>query len=248
MLAAPTTVMGTKRLARTVIEPGRCNFTKNERVFENRSDRRAARVRGHLLTRDPRFEEDDEDRFPVREPIWIHQRDKLSPLTRWLRKQANRPWGDVYAEIRHQCDTRTTPGRHILYDHLLRDVENNGVGEESPNPWRSEWRERFFVDDDGILRHVPAKGRPAYHCDCATHRRHPREGVIARIAGRRVRALGSELFWMVRVEVCAECTGSCGHPARYRQDAALDDEEVAWWRELSSFDHEAFAWKAPDAE
>lgn len=241
--------MATKRLARTVIEPGRCNSTKGERVFENRSDRRAARVRGHLLTRNPRFDEDDEDRFPVREPIWIHQRDKTSPLTRWLRKQANRPWGDVYAEIRSRCDTRTTPGRHILYDHLLRDVENNGVSEEYPSPWRSEYRERFFVDDDGVLRHVPAKARVrGFHCICVLHRRTPDADVHRRIAGRRVRELGIALFWMVRVEVCAECSGACGHPARYRQDVALDDEEAAWWRELSSFDQEAFGWKAPDAE
>lgn len=48
--------------------------------------------------------------------------DKLNPLRKYLRKQAGRPWDDVYSELREHLDFRSVSGLHI-WDHVKQEVE-----------------------------------------------------------------------------------------------------------------------------
>lgn len=230
--------MSTKKLARTVIEPGRANFTKVERKDENRCDRRASRLLSHAVLRDP--ERLERAHFPRRRPVHVVQKDKLSPLERWLRKQKDRPWGDVYSEIKARCDVRTTPGRHILYDHLLRSIVGNGITPETPWSWRNE----FHVDDEGILRYVPPPARRHYEPLWGS----PASREIADfVKSRRVRVYGVALFWMVRVNACARCGPDCVDHLRFRQDARLDQDEVETWLAFGEGFRDRHTWKDPKA-
>lgn len=121
--------MATKNLARTVIEGGRHRQNKKQRYFAQGVAR--ARVRDWLA------HTDGDDAPAPRPKVYRSFDDKLAPATRWLRAQVGRPWDRVYSEIHQRFDTRTTAGRHIVYDHLVRDVRS-GRG--------------FVVDTHGILR------------------------------------------------------------------------------------------------
>ena len=127
-------VMSTKNLARTAIEGGRCGYYQSEVRAQKRSERAALRT----YLRDP----DEARAAPIRKPVYKCFSDKLSPVERYLDSQAGRPWNNVRSELFQRFDTRTTPGRHVLFDHVLRDVEE----------YRTWGRERFRVDDHGILR------------------------------------------------------------------------------------------------
>src|SRR6185295_4689031 len=66
-----------------------------------------------------------------------------------LEANCGRPWSKVRGELFARFDIRTTPGRHILFDHLLREVEEQDI-------WR---RPRFAVDAHGILRRARSRAR-----------------------------------------------------------------------------------------
>lgn len=226
--------MSTKRLARTVIEPGRSAATKRDRVTNNRGERRAARMSAHAFARDP----DRADRVPhvERERVRVIQHDKLRPLERWLDAQVGRPWNEVYAEIRASVDTRTTPGRHILYDHLLGDVENNGVTRE--RRWSHGLRE-WWVDDEGILRgHSRVCNPNEVWWKAWVARERKRMELAAFVAGRCVRELGATFFW-------GEPTPN-GLTRRYRQDRRLADDEVATWLSFDESLRRVHTWMAPE--
>jgi hypothetical protein len=73
--------------------------------------------------------------------------DKLGPAYRWLEAQSGRPWNKVRSELFARFDTRTTAGRHIVFDHLLRSVERE--------PHRSQHRHDMLVDRHGLLQKIP---------------------------------------------------------------------------------------------
>lgn len=121
--------MATKNLARTVIEGGRHRQNKKQRYFAQATER--ARVRSWLA------HTDGDDAPAPRPKVYRSFDDKLAPAMRWLRAQVGRAWDAVYSDLHARFDTRTTAGRHIIHDHLLRDVQR---GRE------------LFVDPHGILR------------------------------------------------------------------------------------------------
>ena len=92
--------------------------------------------------------EEAESSDPLRRPrVGKSFSDKLGPAQRWLLGQVGRPWSKVHAELTSRFDARTTAGRHILHDHLLRSV---AVGEpESSARWT---RPQFVVDARGLLQ------------------------------------------------------------------------------------------------
>ena len=226
--------MSTHRLSRTVIEPGRTSRMKTERINENRGDRRAARMEAHALARDPYLA--DGEAGVRREPVRVAQRDKLRPLENWLDAQVGRPWDEVYAEIRASVDTRTTAGRHILYDHLLRDVEGNGITREGLYfGYRREW----WIDEDGILRGHSRRLNTNYLWWKAYERREEKRAEIAAFVDfRRVRELGAELFWME--PVLHNLT------VRHRQGRRFDENEAAIWRAFDEAVRREFLWMAPE--
>lgn len=141
--------MSTKNLARTAIEGGRTGASKYQRRMSHRYHRAAVRGYLHKLLLDK--DRDVYHRKPVptiREAVGtygyeISFADNLNPVQRWLDKKVGRPWNEVKAAIHKRFDSRTTAGRHILYDHILTDVVNH-------TDVRSYMD--YVIDPDGILR------------------------------------------------------------------------------------------------
>lgn len=132
--------MSTKNLARTGIEGGRYRYNRALRRYSNSAARRRSREVASSLctTRDP-----EDALFTPRQQVWRMFYDKLAPGRRWLRSQVGRPWNKVRSELFARFDTRTTAGRHILFCHLLPDVEQNGGALRRGR--------RFYVSAHGIL-------------------------------------------------------------------------------------------------
>jgi hypothetical protein len=135
--------MSTKNLARTVIEGGRSHSYQAARQHSNSCERTWERVTSHKLLTATEF---DDVVYRRRRKVWREFSDKLGPAERWLQSQAGRPWKKVRAELFARFDTRTTAGRHILFDHILPAVQQDG---------RIRGRFVFDVDAHGILRAKP---------------------------------------------------------------------------------------------
>jgi len=130
--------MATKNLARTVIEGGRTRGNSWARRSSNGVQRtNVRRVSGALV----KGADADFAVYPVRKVVYRQFADKLGPAERWLERQVGRPWNKVRSELFARFDIRTTPGRHILFDHVLPDVEG------PPNR-----RPDYMVGRAGILR------------------------------------------------------------------------------------------------
>lgn len=67
-----------------------------------------------------------EDRIAPRQRRTKWFDDHLQPLRRWLRKQVNRPWDKVYAELCASIDRRSVTGQHLL-DHVANEVARHCV-------------------------------------------------------------------------------------------------------------------------
>ena len=141
--------MATKRLSRTAIEGGRSGYNKHERR-QSYSDERA-RVRDELRKLLVDADLADDWGQPKRQKVGKSFADKLGPPKRWLRKQAGRPWDEVYSDLKRSFDPRTTAGRHLVYDHMLYWVDR-GVDLRFHHP-------ELTIDNDGILRESPLTKR-----------------------------------------------------------------------------------------
>lgn len=131
--------MATKNLARTAIEGGRTRFSK----WHRRASNGVQRTHVHLVSESLVNGADaDSVVYPRREQVYRSFNDKLGPAKRWLSTQVGRPWNKARSELFARFDIRTTPGRHIVFDHLLPEVEGR------------RWMRRsdFVVDRCGILR------------------------------------------------------------------------------------------------
>src|SRR5208337_231027 len=134
--------MATRSLARTVIEGGRCGYYKSECNESIRGERAANRVYLRAVANDPEHAEDHVE--PRRKVVSVCFKDKLHPIYKFLDSKVGRDWNTVRSELFAKFDTRTTPGRHVLFDHLLRDVR------ESLEPLDHEYA-KYFVDAEGTL-------------------------------------------------------------------------------------------------
>src|SRR5438445_11892260 len=112
--------MSTKNLARTVIEGGRHRQNVWQRRWSNAQERTAERELSGLLRDrlDP-----DAVVYRKRTPVYQEFDDKLGPAYRWLEAQSGRPWNEVRSELFARFDTRTTAGRHIVFDHRLQAAQ-----------------------------------------------------------------------------------------------------------------------------
>jgi hypothetical protein len=201
--------MATKNLSRTVIEGGRAGDNRWDRRRSNKQVRVAASAvlaqLRHEMMRDGVV-------LPRRKPVRKCFRDKLGPARRWLARQVGRPWNAVRSEVFTRFDTRSTPGRHIVFDHLLPWVEH---GDRCFMMWAE-----FAVDRHGILRRVT-------HPTCAVsddwRRVLPDDGrdLERWLDGRLVAERGGALFWFVATPFGA-----------FRQHASLTESDGAVWRAL----------------
>lgn len=188
--------MSTKNLARTVIEGGRHRSNKWDRRNSHAEER--ARLKNYLkeVTLDPEnYEEYDVE--PI-EHIGKSFDDKIGPIYRWLGRQVGRLWDEVRADIAASFDTRTTAGRHIVYDHLISSVQITpevrfSYRSDPDDPTASYYRNDFYVDEEGVLQKKRYIGR-RYHTkipDFDTNQ------LCNWLNGRIVGKVGKKLFWFV---------------------------------------------------
>ena len=199
--------MSTKNLARTVIEGGR--YYGN--AFDRRASHGAERTHVRQALRGVR-DDDDAERVllaPRRKvPRWFH--DKLAAAERWLRAQVGRPWDKVRGELFAQFDTRTTAGRHIVFDHMLRSVRTEALA-----TWWS--RPILEVGRGGILRKASRPPRTRRVFDW------PRPAWLDWLGDRKIAVRGAVLFWLEPTE-----------HERFRQGRRLTDAEADHWNALPS--------------
>jgi hypothetical protein len=202
--------MSTRDLARTVIEGGRSRWNCWQRRYSNRRQRPRERDALARATRDGGL---DDLIIRPRVPLWRDFHDKLSPPERWLDAQVGRPWNLVRGELLRTFDTRTTAGRHIVFDHML--------------PWvRGETSfargARFTVDAHGLLRRLPRQRYRWPEHPAPLPR--PEHELAGWLSGRRIAARGERLFWFIPTAGGA-----------YRQHRLLDTDDAALWRSLPAW-------------
>jgi hypothetical protein len=157
--------MSKKNLSRTVIEDGR--YTGNKRERRNSHAENRAELRNYM--QEVRLDPDNYDEYDIEPTQHVYKgfKDKLRPMYRWLNSQVGRSWDEVYSDVRKSFDTRTTAGRHIVFDHLLSSVEIT----ENPrfrwsyrpeDPTTSYSDNDFYVDAEGILQKKRYLGRRSY--------------------------------------------------------------------------------------
>ena len=188
--------MSTKNLARTIVEGGRHNGNKWDRRNSHAEER--ARLKNYLkeVTLDPEnFEEYDVE--PI-EHIGKSFDDKIGPIYRWLGRQVGRLWDEVRADIAASFDTRTTAGRHIVYDHLINSVQINPEVHlrwisVPDDPTASYYRNDFYVDEEGVLQKKRYIGRRYKNKipDFDTKQ------IANWLSGRIVGKVGNKFFWFV---------------------------------------------------
>jgi hypothetical protein len=139
--------MSTKNLARTIIEGGRTGHAKETRKESIRFTRNRSREFISRCLEDPDYADGhviSKKRFYARS-----QKDKTTPVQRWLDAQAGRPWSDVYSEIRKRFDIRNVAQRHVVVDHMLGEIFDNGISQQNyfPRPRHVG----MYVDEKGNL-------------------------------------------------------------------------------------------------
>lgn len=186
--------MSTKNLARTVIEGGRTGAYKQARDEVNRTERHQVREHLNQCAKDPELYDDGHDpetQAPIDRNYPFDEKfaDKLNPAERWLDKRVGKSWNKTYSELRETFDSRTTAGRHILFDHLLRDV---GQANDDHNRYRDK-----VVDKNGILREQKFKGS-RWHYNYPKD--HEWEAATRFLGGRKVgQLLNGDLYWFEAV-------------------------------------------------
>lgn len=215
--------MSTKNLARTVIEGGRTSGSCWNRRYSDRVHRQLQRGLVSQWAQGPGL---DDLVVPAQRRAFRAFDDKLSPAKRWLQRQVGRPWNRVRAELLATFDTRTTAGRHIVFDHMLLWVENDhGFGR-----WAN-----FTVDRHGLLRwrNLEWPGFPRKPEALPL----PQAKLELWLAGRRVGGVGEVLFWYVPT-----CRGA------YRQHHRLSLQDAQLWRSLPRWYRERNLPEAAPAE
>jgi hypothetical protein len=203
--------MATKNLARTAIEGGRCGYYQMEVAAQAGSERAATRDFLRKAARD----RDDAEGLPDprRRPVHVCFSDKLSPVYRYLDANCGRPWNKVREDLFGRFDIRTTPGRQILFDHVLTEVEED-----------RRWRRRYTIDRHGMLRKVADVHRPKYVW-------FDERPVFRWLGDRRITRAGDRLMWWVPAKsIQRRKDGQI--VTRWRAVGLLDDKDEAYVRSL----------------
>lgn len=197
--------MSKKNLARTAIEGGRHSSNKYERRKSHKYNRIEMKQYLNAVKLDP--EHFDEEVEPETVHVYKEFTDKLNPMYRWLDAQVGRPWDEVRSEVFQKFDTRTTAGRHITFDHLLRSIveTNTGWNKYGYNLWDPDSRERtsfwrrpdYYVDENGILcRTKKEKSYFKYY-----YPNEEEQKIIAEwLAGRMIGEIDGKLYWFAPQE------------------------------------------------
>jgi hypothetical protein len=185
--------MATKNLARTVIEGGRITYYKMDVHRESRTERVKTRASLRAAMKD--VESHDEKPTPKRRPVRPEFGDKVRPLYRYLDSRVGKNWDKTYAEIRRRFDTRTTPGRHVVENHLLSGILLPGQEPKAKYDYH-----HYFVDKVGILRKFEDKRRVKRTPPMPAHKLTkllPK--LLAFVGGKRISKVGGRYEWRTPV-------------------------------------------------
>jgi hypothetical protein len=175
--------MATKNLARTVIEGGRTGHYQAEVDINERAERRAVKRFCGKVAND--IEEYEDLVVPKRQPVYPDFADKLTPAYRFLDSHLGEPWDDIRSILFSRFDIRTTPGRHVLFDHVLRDVRTG------PAVGYDRWT-RYYVNDEGLLQKKKEQRGTNYKVKPIPY------ATITRWLGhRKIGRCGERLVWFV---------------------------------------------------
>lgn len=233
--------MSKKNLSKTIIEGGRTKSSKYDRRESLRTTRTTVRCKLRSCS------DYDELELPKRmqfSDTWFDEKfdDKLGPLKRWIGSQVGRSWDSIYSEIKEKFDTRTTPGRHVVYDHLFHYVDVKGL--------ESRKYADYYVDSAGILRENESSWRHTR----ARHRAiwRERDQAFAWLNRRKIGQVGQYYYWF---EATRPFDGSISYdpssggysymersswywttyrpvPVSFRQTRLLNDAELKYFRSL----------------
>lgn len=221
--------MSTKDLARTLIEGGRRYYNNWERRESHAQERSLTRT---YLARASSLEDGfDALAIDKRPKVPRDFHDKLAAPRRWLRSQAGRPWDKVRALMFQRFDPRSLAGQHIIYDHLLGEVQLWGEDHHPARRWR-----RFYVDAHGILR-APLRPRRKPLRKARANGPQPSAAEVYRWAdGRRVGARGTHLYWFTHARDYHDHDPTAEPRERLRQARELTASEREFWQRVSACD------------
>lgn len=188
--------MSTKKLSRTVIEGGRYNPNKFFRRHSHKEERAYEREYLDVIKIDPEIC----DELDVKPLVKVGKdfKDKLGPMFRWLNAQIGKPWDDIYSEVIEKFDTRTTAGRHIVFDHLLRSVEIVPNASHPANEDGTSFQENdFYVDDSGLLCKRKYIKRQYNNFFVRSRKTFNTQKIADWLNGGVIGTVGEQLFWFV---------------------------------------------------
>lgn len=180
--------MAKKNIARTAIEGGRTSSNTWRRRESNRDER--AKARCIIASAQNDVEELADAVMTPREHVSKEFDDKLGPVYRWLDSHVGELWNDVRSKITAKFDGRTTAGRHILHDHILREVRL--LGDLKDYYW-------YHVDENGLLQKSRKRGK-YWLVGAVAEPREPisnrKKTLILRWLGqRRIGVRGDKVYW-----------------------------------------------------
>ena len=185
--------MSTKNISRSSLEGGRYNYNKYERNASHRHER--SRLRSWLSNVRKDVEYAEECLPELRDPVHKGFTDKLNPAYRWLASRCERPWSEVYSELKKKFDTRSLASWHIVNQHMLAEVQGAGSEQDGGSKWHHQ---RFFIDENDILRD---RGEDSYYYRKKKLEGPRREWVKDKVGHRVVFDDGDTQYWGVRAEL-----------------------------------------------
>lgn len=178
--------MSTKNISRTPLEGGRYSYNK----YERRKSSKYERIRANNIITGSHNDVDsiDDVVIPTRKKIQKEFQDKISPIERWMDDRVGKPWNKTYSLLKERFDPRTTAGRHIVYDHILKNVWLS-----SDHSYELVKYYRYYVDADGILRKNTSL-REEYK-KIAKHSSEEKIKIEEWLAYRMIGKIGNVLYW-----------------------------------------------------
>ena len=204
--------MATKSLYRSCIEGGKSTEYKFHTRRDKRRERRGTKLWLARLTMDLDDHDHIIDNVPQRTKLWWGhdcQHHQHRALWRFLDTHTGQSWEDVYRELNKELSPE---------QRWQLDIKESVDSTDAVGPY---W---FYVDREGILCNR-RKENPSPRWK---RKPRPTEDELMAWAGDRLVYLNhTQYYWVVP-------TSDTEYFVTYRQDVALDEEEIAFFESLST--------------